>query len=47
MILGNIPDIGAPNRIALLCLPSGHMVYARDAPRRALRDAAQHLIAGE
>jgi carboxypeptidase C (cathepsin A) len=47
MILGSIPDIGPPNRITLLCLPAGHMVYARDAPRRALRDAVQHLILGE
>jgi carboxypeptidase C (cathepsin A) len=47
IILGSIPDIGAPDRITLLCLPAGHMVYARDAPRRVLREAARHLIIGE
>ena len=44
LILGALPDIGAPDRVRLMCFPSGHMVYARDATRQALRDAVQSMI---
>ncbi len=44
LILDNIPAIGQAGRIRLLCFPGGHMVYAGDSSRRALRDAARDLI---
>ncbi len=44
LILDSTPDIGTPDRIRLLCLPSGHMVYAGDETRRVLREAARQLI---
>jgi len=42
-----LPTIGAPDRIAFLAEPGGHMFYAQDASRAALRDAARKLIKGE
>ncbi len=47
LLLNSIPDIGAPGRIRLLCLPGGHMVYAGDDSRRALRDAVRELVTTE
>ena len=42
--LAQLPAIGAPDRIRLLVLPGGHMMYLRDASRTALHDAARALI---
>ena len=44
LLLDQIPAIGAPDRIRLLVLPGGHLVYVRDGSRRALRDAAEALV---
>jgi len=44
LLLDQIPQIGAPDRIRLLVLPGGHMMYVRDGSRRALHDAAQALV---
>ena len=45
--LAQIPDFGAPGRLALKVYPGGHMVYANDDSRRALRDDARRLIEGK
>ena len=45
--LGQIPDYGAPGRLTLRVYPGGHMVYANDDSRRALRDDARRLIEGK
>ena len=45
--LAQIPDFGPPGRLALKVYPGGHMVYADDASRRALRDDARRLIEGD
>jgi carboxypeptidase C (cathepsin A) len=45
--LGQIPDSGAPGRLTLRVYPGGHMVYANDDSRRALRDDARRLIEGQ
>jgi carboxypeptidase C (cathepsin A) len=44
--LGQIPDFGAPGRLTLKVYSGGHMVYADDDSRRALRDDARRLIEG-
>jgi carboxypeptidase C (cathepsin A) len=44
--LGQIPDFGPPGRLTLRVYPGGHMVYADDDSRRALRDDARRLIEG-
>ena len=44
--LAQIPDFGAPGRLALKVYPGGHMVYADDTSRQALRDDARRLIEG-
>lgn len=45
--LAQIPDFGPPGRLTLKVYPGGHMVYADDDSRRALRDDARRLIEGE
>jgi carboxypeptidase C (cathepsin A) len=47
LLLDLAPPVGAPDRIGFLALPGGHMFYAIDSSRAALRDAARKLIAGE
>jgi carboxypeptidase C (cathepsin A) len=44
--LDQIPDYGAPGRLILKVRPGGHMHYARDDSRAALRDDARALIDG-
>ena len=45
--LAQIPDFGPPGRLTLKVYPGGHMVYADDASRKALRDEARRMIGGE
>ena len=45
--LAQIPDFGPSGRLTLKVYPGGHMVYADDDSRRALRDDARRLIEGE
>ena len=47
LLLDLAPPVGAPDRIGFLALPGGHMFYAVDSSRAALRDAARKMIAGE
>jgi carboxypeptidase C (cathepsin A) len=47
LLLDLAPAVGAPDRIGFLALPGGHMFYAVDSSRAALRDAARKLISGE
>jgi carboxypeptidase C (cathepsin A) len=47
LILRQIPDLGAADRIRLVVYPGGHMFYTRDASRTAFRDEARKLIVGE
>ncbi len=44
--LDQIPHTGAPGRLRLRVYPGGHMMYARDASRQALREDARALIEG-
>jgi carboxypeptidase C (cathepsin A) len=44
--LAQIPDFGPSGRLTLKVYPGGHMVYADDDSRRALRDDARRLIEG-
>ena len=47
LILRQIPQLGAPDRIRFDVYPGGHMFYTEDQPRAAFRDAARKLIIGE
>jgi carboxypeptidase C (cathepsin A) len=47
LLLDLAPPVGAPDRIEFLAVPGGHMFYAVDSSRAALRDAARKWIAGE
>jgi carboxypeptidase C (cathepsin A) len=47
LLLDQAPPVGAADRISFLAVPGGHMFYAVDSSRAALRDAARKLIAGE
>ena len=44
LLLAQLPEIGAPDRVRLLVTPGGHMLYLRDASRAALREAARELV---
>jgi carboxypeptidase C (cathepsin A) len=44
LLLAQLPDIGAPDRVRLLVTPGGHMLYLRDASRAALHQAARALV---
>ncbi len=44
LLLAQLPEIGAPDRVRLLVTPGGHMLYLRDASRAALREAARGLV---
>ena len=46
LLLDQSVAVGAPERIAFLALPGGHMFYADDSSRAALRDAARKMIEG-
>jgi carboxypeptidase C (cathepsin A) len=43
--LDQIPDYGEPGRLTLQVWPGGHMLYAVDESRKALREEARRLIA--
>ena len=47
LLLDLDPPVGAPDRIGFLALPGGHMFYAVNSSRAALRDAARKMISGE
>jgi carboxypeptidase C (cathepsin A) len=47
LILRQIPDLGAPDRIRLAVYPGGHMFYTQDDSRAAFREEARKLIVGE
>ena len=47
LLLDLTPPVGGPDRITFLALPGGHMFYAVDSSRAALRDAARKMISGE
>ena len=44
LLLAQLPQIGAPDRVRLLLTPGGHMLYLRDNARAALHDAAAALL---
>ena len=46
MLLNQIPDYGPAGRLRLRVYPGGHMVYIRDASRKALHDDASALVSG-
>ncbi len=45
--LAQVPEFGPAGRLTLKVYPGGHMVYADDASRRALRGDARRLIEGK
>ncbi len=47
LLINQIAPMGDPNRLRLVVYGGGHMVYALDASRAALRDEAQKLIEGK
>jgi len=47
LLLDQSAAVGAPERIGFLALAGGHMFYAEDGSRAALRDAVRKLIAGD
>jgi carboxypeptidase C (cathepsin A) len=47
LILRQVPDLGAPDRIRLVVYPGGHMFYTQEASRAAYRDEARKLVVGE
>ncbi|KAA5608983.1 peptidase S10 [Rhodovastum atsumiense] len=44
LVLAQLPQIGAPDRVRLLVTPGGHMAYLRDDARKALREGARALL---
>jgi carboxypeptidase C (cathepsin A) len=46
LLLAQIPDYGAPGRVVFKVYGGGHMLYTRDASRKALREDARKLIEG-
>jgi carboxypeptidase C (cathepsin A) len=47
LLIDQIPPMGDPSRLRLVVYGGGHMVYALDQSRAALRADAQHLIEGK
>ena len=47
LLLDQIPPMGDPDRVRLVVYGGGHMLYARDKSRAALRDDARKLIEGK
>ena len=47
LLLDQIPDYGPPGRLAFKVYAGGHMLYIRDASRKALREDARRLIEGK
>jgi carboxypeptidase C (cathepsin A) len=46
LLLDQLPAYGDARRVRLEVVPGGHMFYARDESRAALRDAGRDLIEG-
>ncbi len=46
LLLAQVPDYGATNRVRLALHQGGHMFYTVDASRAALHDEAQALVTG-
>ncbi len=46
MLLDTIPQGAGGDRVRFVVMPAGHMIYARDDSRVALRNEAEHLIEG-
>jgi carboxypeptidase C (cathepsin A) len=46
LLINQIPPMGDPNRLRLVVYGGGHMVYALDQSRAALRTDAQRMIEG-
>ena len=44
ILLDQLPAFAAPPRVKLVVFPGGHMFYARDASRKALRSGAEALM---
>jgi carboxypeptidase C (cathepsin A) len=44
ILLDQLPGFAAPPRVQLVVFPGGHMFYARDASRKALRTEAEALM---
>jgi carboxypeptidase C (cathepsin A) len=47
LLIDQVAPMGDPNRLRLAVYGGGHMVYAKDGSRAALRDDARKLITGE
>ncbi len=48
LALANLtPPVGGPDRVGFLALPGGHMFYAVNSSRAALRDAARNMISSD
>lgn len=47
LLIDQVPPMGDPNRLRLVVLPGGHMLYAVDQSRAALRDQGKRLIEGK
>jgi carboxypeptidase C (cathepsin A) len=47
LIVRQIPDLGAPDRIRMVVYPGGHMFYTQNASRAAFREEARKLILGQ
>ena len=47
MVLDQMPSIGHPGRLKFRAYSGGHMFYSRTASRKAFRDDAQAMIAGQ
>lgn len=46
ILIDQVPPMGDPNRLRLVVLPGGHMVYAVDSSRAALRDEGRRIVEG-
>ena len=44
MVIDQIPDFGSPDRLRMNVYPGGHMLYARDESRRAMREDGRRMI---
>ncbi len=47
LLIDQVPPMGDPNRLRLVVYGGGHMVYALDPSRAALRGEAKQLIEGK
>jgi len=47
LLLDQLPNYGAPERLRLTVYPGGHMFYARDDSRRAFHEDGRRLVEGK